>query len=362
MSEVDKVTTARRPNLFDEARGELAQDAVLAWILKWGAEDFSAGYPALHAAARRLLDRIGLVSTGERLEELEATCQTGRGKERPDVIVRVTVAGQRRAAIIEHKVHAKPGGRQLERYFEATKALTGLPFESVKHVFVKTGLLTRAERARVGDDWLVLGLDEIIEVLEPSVADTSSDIYRDYVARLKSIQADIELWRSEVPPLKKPAHLAWEGLFEELSHHLSRRLGGRVGHGLVNPPGGGTFASMWWGWRRLEGHLLYLQAHPKEGAKGPRVAVKCQTWYAEPLRREKDRALVSTSALREHRDRIVRHPAFTKASPLRSGKHSAVAYAMGPWWRVTPSGGVDIGATVDRLMELTRSLDDVAPR
>ena len=343
------MTTTRnadRPNLFDEARGELAQDAFLAWLLNWAAPRYQDADPALHRCAQRLLRHLGLAGD-DPIEDIAATCQTGRGRDRPDVVVRVRAVGTWQAAIIEHKIFAPTDPKQLDRYHRATTDLTGLPRDRVRHVFIKTGLLTRDERANVGEDWLVLDLDEVLDLL--AGCETRSDIFADYRARLLGIQGRIRQWKTSAPEaFPHPASLEWQGLFEALSGQLGDELGSWVGHGVLSPPTG-SFAAMWWGWRTVGDHQLYLQAHSAEG-RGPRVAVKCQV----PGGKER----VPSEVLRLWRDRVAASAEF-EWTKLSSGKHVAVGYALGPWWSVASDGGVDVLRTARRLVDLTGALDRV---
>ncbi|MCB9794612.1 MAG: hypothetical protein H6741_18010 [Alphaproteobacteria bacterium] len=340
-----------RPNLFDEARGELAQDALLAWLANWAGPDNAQHSPVLHAAGTALLVKIGLLREGERPERVHATCQTGVGPSRPDLIVAATVGGEARASIIEHKVHAGLNAKQLTKYQHATRSLTGLSPEQVTTAFIKTGLLTRQERRSAPAGWRVLDLKALLALLSPFVAQTDDAILRDYVESLARRQARIEAWRSAAPPYSSPDCLEWQGLLEALSATLSLRLGGFVGHGLVNPPGGGTFAGMWWGWTTVGEHQLYLQAHPNEGNLRARVAVRCK--------RADEKGKVSTPVLQAFREHVARSPRFARAPRIRPGVYSSVANAMGPWWRTTEQGGVDLDATVEGLVTLTEALKEV---
>ena len=345
----------RPPNLFEEARGELAQDAFLAWLLKHAGPELATVRPGVHAAALRLARAAGLLEPSEVPAAIDATCQTGRGRVRPDLVVTWLSGRERRAAVVEHKVHAGLDPRQLKKYRAAAEALTGLPPSEVRYVFIKTGLLTSRERGHAKEPWKVLDLDDVVQALAPRDVPTGSEILDDYVARLRGIQRDITGWMTAPPPARDPTHLSWQGLFEALTVALQERLGSHVDHGVVNPPGGGPFAGIWWGWRTAGDVELYLQAHPVEGQLGARVAVKCQV----PGR---DKCRVPTPVLRRYRDLVSGSPPFSPARPLRSGKHSAVAYALGEWWRATPTGAVDLDQTVSHLVSLTGALDAVAPR
>jgi hypothetical protein len=326
------------PNLFHDARGERAQDAVLAWLARWASPRMASVDRGLHAAGTRLLECL-LGRPVPDLVDLYVDTQAGSDGNRPDLIIKLNPG---HAILVEDKVHAIPGPTQLQRYRDNAHSLCGVPTTArVDLVYLKTGIIKTPHTVEALG-YRVVDRRRLIEILRAARRETSHPVVADFLEHLKRIDSQVHAWESQSPgAFGHPKDLEWQGLFQALYVALSR-AGIEGDWGVVNAPTG-SFAAMWWGFcPNGDGTCLYAQAHAHEGV-GARVGIRLN----HPERVPGD-----------HRPqwlaRILESPApagwhFQRPRRFGSGKSVEVAAHVRPWWIDSAAGGVDIERTATRL-------------
>ena len=209
------------PNLFTHARSELAQDAVLAYLLEWAAPQHRETHPKLNALGEALLRALfnasahaiggATLAAADPLTDVKVRSQTNK----IDVLVLVN---QTYALVIEDKVNAHEHSGQIARY---KALLSHIPSPSgaawaVHAVYVKTGNESPSRRP-TADLCGVMMRSELLAVLDrfPSV---ENQIVREFCEHLHRIQADTESYRT-LPPSQWSSR-AVEGFYGAIADWL----------------------------------------------------------------------------------------------------------------------------------------------
>lgn len=199
------------PNLFTHARSELAQDAVLAWLLEWAAPQHrSQALHELGTALARMLFKMAEppVPDLEPIEHLVVETQWRR------VDLRVVV-NKSRTLIVEDKVTDVPRDKSMEGYRASAEKENQRP---VHCVYVKTA--GPIDRVRVGSlGYGSVGLPDLVPLLRNHVTrGLAHPVVTDFLAHLERTECALNAWRDE--PLDAWSgdrlHPAWKGLFNEV--------------------------------------------------------------------------------------------------------------------------------------------------
>ena len=255
MSSGPTLKDPKLPNLFDHARSELAQDAVIAYLLEWAKPNYSG---PLHKLGRDLLQSLlYAVSSHEvaspadfRLKQLDVQTQANQA----DVVVQVN---GRTYLIIEDKTRSKDHGGQIRRYKKQLQEQD--PGCEVLAVYLKTG--NESQRPLpVGADGFFFR-PNLLEVLDRHPS-TGNDIVEEFRSHLQEWENQtnafaalpLEHWTTK-------SWQAWEGFFAWLQHNLDLADDGPVWDYVPNASGG--FLGFWWHWQPLDAKPceLYLQIH-----------------------------------------------------------------------------------------------------
>ncbi|MEZ4239474.1 MAG: hypothetical protein R3F59_25610 [Myxococcota bacterium] len=248
-----------RPNLFAFGRSELSQDAFLCWLLAWADASHEAAEPAHHAAGRAFLAALFRTHA---LEVPGPSSVTVRQQLCDcDIVVEL---GESHVLVIEDKVDAT----NRNRLAEYRARIEGhYPGRTVVCVFLKTGDQSHYEYV-CAQGWTVFGRDALLDVLRAHRS-VSSDIFRDYLARLEAIEAETRGFRTA--PLSAWSRRAWAGFFLALQEELP----GAWWSYVPNPSGG--FMCFNYAHRplcdgmalfpQLEEHRLVLKLHVPDKAR-----------------------------------------------------------------------------------------------
>lgn len=327
------------PNLFDFATSELSQDAFLCWLLSWAQPACRETHPSLHAVARALLDdcyrRAGATAPAH-LSSLEIRRQEGG-------IDILCIVDTEWAILIEDKAGTRQRPGQLEKYRYHVTATLGFAAERVIPIYLQSGdqsdyreveqqgfhAITRAD---------LLGFLESAAGLQ---ARETSDIFRDFSARLRRIEDGIQSYRHLPPDAWSRAWHPWKGFYSALQQQL------REGHWdyVANPSGG--FLGFWWYFSKIDGGEIYLQLEQDKF---------CFKVYVEESERRRE--------LRQHwHERILetcREHSLKARRPDRFGHGQYMTVAiLDQEYRCTDGNGkLDMPATLQLLERTMAVIDD----
>lgn len=232
-----------KPNLFKWATSELTQDAFICWLIEWAKPESKE--EQLSQIALKLVEEISDIKASE-IEKLEVK----RQYKNIDILV---VINDKKAILIEDKVHTKNHGNQLVRYAELLEE--EFERDNISLVYFKTGdqsnyrkVKERGYRTYKRNDFLRLlksGKEKGIE----------NDIFLDFLVYLENIDASVNSYQNL--PLKNWHWDSWKGFYIE----LQKRLG--QGDWDYVPQKNGGFLGFWWNWNYLNfeetGFDYYLQ-------------------------------------------------------------------------------------------------------
>ena len=322
----------KRPNLFEIATEELAQDTFLTWLLRWAAPKYAESDRELHecgvAFVKLLLGKEG--ETGFRVEKIEAQ------REKKHIDVRTKVNDQY-TIIIEDKVNANEHSRQLERYREQTMKECERDGTELRCVYVKTTGMPRATRRNIeGKDYMVVDRKRLLALLEGHGVENV--IYRDYVEWLRRIEEGEESWRTL--PVGEWFKESWKGFYQQLEEMMDVESWGDVS----NQSGG--FVGLWWNFRKWRGCNVYWQI--EQG----KLCLKLGD--VEENHRELRDELLRT--VLEHAKEG--HAEIHRPDRSRTGRFMTVAVVERQVWLGADGSLVDVEAVVERLKEYGRFLDE----
>lgn len=239
------------PNLFDFATSELSQDAFLCWLLSWARPAHRETHPALHAVARALLDDC-YRRAGARLPEHLSSLEIRRQDGGIDILCIVNAEW---AILIEDKAGTQQHSGQLARYQQHVIDKLGFPVERIISVYLQSGDQSDYREVEQQGFHIITRAD-LLRLLESDSglrARESSDIFRDFSARMRRIEDEVQGYRHLPLDAWNAAWHPWKGFYTALQHQLRDGLWNYV----ANPSGG--FLGFWWHFSRIDGGEIYLQ-------------------------------------------------------------------------------------------------------
>jgi len=229
--------TTDRPNLFDHARSELAQDAVLAWMAEWAHPARASRDPGLHELGRAFL--AFLHEQHDRpvpeYDHVEVFTQA----KRMDVVVNLKRKVELVSALlIEDKVYAGEHGDQLARYKKAMEE-TVAP-ELLLPIYLTTWFIHRI-KDRSG--YKILDLEHMAGFLgQERWNGLDNAIFQDFREHIVGRWQRAEAFKSL--PMEEWTFSQWTGLFNSLKKNLPEEFYFEFDQ-VDNPSGG--FIACWGG-------------------------------------------------------------------------------------------------------------------
>jgi hypothetical protein len=320
------------PNLFDYATSELSQDAFLCWLLSWAHRDFRDTDGPLHRTALTFLTRL-LVLHGIAPPEECRTLKIERQYEDIDIVVLVN---DDLALLIEDKTFTSEHSDQLSRYLDTVRE----DFEGrkVAPIFLKTGDQSSYDAAKQAGYALFLRRDLLSVLEEGERLGVTSDIFHDFVQRLRRIEEAVQSFRHI------PVHewgrdsRPWIGFFIALQERLEKAKWSYV----PNPAGG--FMGFYWHWA---GHA-YLQL--EEAKLCFKIMVEDKAQQEAKWHEWHNRLMATCSQF---------GLSLERPSRRRSGTWMTVALLAGDYRQQGEGGLIDLDATV-ALLRKAECLVDTA--
>lgn len=328
-----------RPNLFRLATSELSQDAAVGWLLSWADPRAEALNPALHRVGRDLVGamfaRCGL-DTPPLAPMIVHKQWSGEGRGKTGALDLVVEFGGTHVLAIEDKTGTGEHSGQLERY----AAALGSKYSgrALALVFLRTGDQSSYEAVRKSR-WHPFLRKDLIAALGPPRPAVQSDIFRDFVERLETIEGDVQSWRTA--PLDKWSNAAWSGFYMALQEGLGTGEWSYV----ANPSGG--FMGFWWAWTKVDGGSVYLQL--EQDMLVAKVDVSNTAHQAE-LRGRWSRRLLAE----------VQEPKFVGPGRFGRGRFMTVARLADPYRRAQAGGALDLAATIEAVQQAAEAIVAVA--
>ena len=312
-----------QPNLFAYATSELSQDAVLCWMLAWGAPELADVDGQIHGLGRSFLRALFGAAGVAYPSELQRIV-VERQFEKVDVVARID---DTHIVIIEDKTVTREHSGQLKRYREAVSKRE--PQRTQVRVYVTTGDQDGYEHLH-NQGWGVLRRLQLLEFLRS--VQSSNAIFTDFRDHLERIESSVQAFRTKPGGAWDSA--AWKGFFTSLREQLGKGWWNYV----ANPSGG--FMGFWWGHVAVDGGHVYLQL--EEG----KLVVKIDV--ADKARR------------RELRDRWVGSLVGGELKrPERLGSGRWVTIAEYGEYRVWRDGRLDLEATAEMLRSATNAVHEL---
>jgi len=237
-----------KPNLFSIATGELSQDAVITWLLKWADPDCSTYNQVLHEAATafvtKMLEAVESGTNPVKIEKVEA----GRQWENIDIWAEINDS---HLIIIEDKTGTDQHSDQLRRYRETAEKWCEENDRNLVCVYIKTHSESQFNRADVERaDFKVITRNHLLAILD--AYHVESDIYNDFRNYLHLLN-EIEFGFAK-KPVGDWDDSNWKGFYQTLEekHNIIKW------HYVANPAGG--FWNLVLNWHEPDGQpVLYMQ-------------------------------------------------------------------------------------------------------
>ena len=332
-----------RPNLFDYAKKELSQDAMICWLIHWADDHFARADWELHGCGQRfvlaLLRKHGLTSPPERIE----TTIFQQDKS-IDVLARVS---PNHVLLIEDKTGTSDHGDQLRRYFEhvinGRTQLRNVSEESVYPIYLKTGNQPRCKDRQIEQvtegfyrPYKVFRRNDFLDVLCAYGGTHHALIeFRDYLERRECSTKSFSHWKKD-----KRSEWSWES-WEGFYRYLEDTLGAGDWSNVSNPSGG--FLGFCWSFIRVNGNggpQIYLQL--EASLQNNRHLLCFKVCDAVKERQHELKRNWHERFLEAGGGKVVKPPV------MRAGKTMTVGHWKGEWLAFH-NGTIDLSGTVANL-------------
>ena len=233
-----------KPNIFQIATEEFAQDGFITWLLQWADINTAQYNLDLHQVAqdfvRLLLDK----SPDFKIAKVEA------GRKWAGVIDIWAKVNEDILIIIEDKTGSGQHSNQLSRYKEIAQKWCDANNYQLVCIYLKTGTESNSSLEYVAKNEYGI-VDRKILLNLFNKYQIQNEIYTDFVDRLKSIESSEQSFRTL--QIKDWNWNSWIGLYQFLDNELKITDWGYV----ANPTGG--FLGIWWHPLYWEECQVYLQ-------------------------------------------------------------------------------------------------------
>ena len=223
------------PNLFEYSTKELAQDAVLAYILAWAAPAYRELHYSLHRLGTAMLHALLATKFGESEVPTVTSVCVKTQVDRIDLLVRINDENEDGLVLlVEDKLGTHERPKQIERYVETAKKR--FPNREIVPLYVKTGNTSRQRLPSEEECGRFLRRD-LLDVLD-RFRDTGDTVVDNFRAHLQVWEDATNSYR-HAPPSKWNDH-AREGFYSELENRMtSEDKWDSWGWDYVSNPAGG---------------------------------------------------------------------------------------------------------------------------
>jgi len=217
-------------NLFNYATSELSQDAFICWLLSFARRENEKIDPTLTTCARKFLQAV--MPDTLPLADIEVTDIVKQYKH-IDILVEIN---KKWHIIIEDKVFTGEHDAQISTYKKAI-------IEEYRSDAVSTVYYKIVEESAGNDADYVFNRTDLLKLFIPCKAQTTNQIFQDYVEYLEWIDAETKSWKTKDMTTWKD--MQYRGFFSTLAKERT------AGWGYVANKSGG-FWGFWWYWWNQE--------------------------------------------------------------------------------------------------------------
>jgi hypothetical protein len=215
------MATRALPNLFTHARSELAQDAVLAYLLEWADPRYRVCHPKMNALGEQYLREV--ISCSAR-----ATNIVGLADQEPitEVTVDTQIQGidilvlvnRRLAVVIEDKVNTHEHSGQVARYRQVVSQLFSAAKSDIliHAVYLKTG--NESPHRRPSPDLCGIMMREQVLAILNQHPEIEDQIILQFRQHLQALQTKTESY--QILPPREWTRQAMEGFYNAICSWL----------------------------------------------------------------------------------------------------------------------------------------------
>lgn len=340
-----KVMNSNTPNLFHYATKELAQDAMICWLIDWARQ--KEGDEELRRCGlmfvRALLnnkrdDKVPTVEDGSKID-------IARQERSIDVLARID---GRHVLLIEDKTDTKDHGNQLSRYYnDVVKGRTQfgkVQKQDLYPVYFKTGNQPVADDRRIEgiENYKVFNRQDILTVLDGYAG--VNPILMDFRQYLQGLEDQTNSYLDWTLEAKRESWWAWEGFFRHLECKLDIKPG--MGKWEYVPNQSGGFLGFWWWLSEYDELYLQIEAQLRhDQATDARLCFKVETEEKSNDRKQDLKWHWHERVLKAGRTRV------EKPRVMRIGNTMTVAWWTDDWMAFGKDGKLDICGTVENLKQ-----------
>ena len=368
------------PNIFDYATGELSQDAMICWLIRWSVEHAETDEERALKTLGQNFVRAMLSKHNRSLSVEIRAVEILQQDHKIDVLARILDgSGEPHVLLIEDKTENMNRGDQLQRYCEAVRSgKTRLKdVSSFCPIYLKTGNHSLEHVREVESEtssggppvYRVFSRQEFLRVLDCYRGDNS--LVRQFRSWLGKLEREFNSWSEWKPGERyKWAWASWEGFYRALEEVLAERVSGsgrsetpgmpECGWGKVSNQRGGFLGFWWYPFDRDGNYIFYLQLEvvPDDPSR-QKLCFKVKA--GDDLRRAADYHELVRLAAEKQRVKI------EKPQRMRTGATMTVGWWPGDWLVFNNYGHPDPLHTSYTLLHAQRILEvaaemDVAPQ
>ncbi|MDO5010790.1 MAG: PD-(D/E)XK nuclease family protein [Intestinibacter bartlettii] len=208
-----------KPNIFNYAKSELTNDAIICWMLDW-ANSEDERYKNLSQ------DIIRLFTKNEDLDVKFVKIK--KQYKNIDVLVEVNNS---EVIVIEDKVKTSPHSNQLEKYKDTIDNEEVYKNYNKHYIYYKVGNESQNNGVEQAG-YTRVRRDEILNIIK-KYRDLNNDLLNDYIDYLESIETPSNMYKTE-DDINKWCWETWEGYY----NHLEDSIKKGYWHYVSNPKGG----------------------------------------------------------------------------------------------------------------------------
>lgn len=346
----------KRPNLFYHATKELSQDAFLCYVFSYFNEEYKNSYPKEYEFSKFFIKEIlKRLDINIELKKLEIK----RQHLNIDILL---IVNDLIYIIIEDKIHATEGDKQIESYVEKVSNEYKVNEENIYSLYFKTGdeSYRSLENKKSYNNFIYMMREDIISIFENYNGDNI--IILDYIENLKSMEEERNNFRNI--DLRKEK-LSWNeivGLYNQLDKEFytlkengnfpkdSNGEENFFNWGDVHNQGGNFLAYYLYEGLRYEKYHFYPQIETNENYF--RLVIKSNPWRKELEEQfDLDKLYKSLEILKKHFGNSIEKPKRFKAK-----SETMTVGVFNDWLVLDENGHINTKETALNINEKLKTL------